>query len=63
MKGLDIGLHFQLLAQCTDYYCSVDVLSLLRSRFISRSRFWTIIISGDPVYVATQCAIRASIFT
>ena len=30
---LDIGLHFQLLAQCTDYYCSVDVLSLLRSRF------------------------------
>ena len=61
MKGLDldIGLHFQLLAQCTDYYCSVDVLSLFRSR----SRFWTIIISGDPVYVATQCAIRASIFT
>ena len=32
VKGLDIGLHFQLLAQCTDYYCSVDVLSLLRSR-------------------------------
>ena len=31
--------------------------------FISRSRFWTIVISRDPVYVATQCVILASIFT
>ena len=31
--------------------------------FRSRSRFWTIVTSKDPVYVATQCVIRASIFT
>ena len=37
MKGLDIGLHFQLLAQCTDYYCSVDVLSLLRFKLLCLS--------------------------
>ena len=30
---------------------------------IYRSRFWTIVTSRDPVYVATQCVIRASIFT
>ena len=29
---------------------------------ISRSRFWTIVSSRDPVYVA-MCVIRASIFT
>ena len=29
----------------------------------SRSRFWTIVTSRDPVYVATQCVIRALIFT
>ena len=28
----------------------------------SRSRFWTIVSSRDPVYVA-MCVIRASIFT
>ena len=29
----------------------------------SRSRFWTIVTSRDPVHVATQCVIQASIFT
>ena len=29
--------------------------------FRSRSRFWTIVTFRDPVYVATQCVIRASI--
>ena len=28
-----------------------------------RSRFGTIVTSIDPVYVVTQCVIRASIFT
>ena len=30
---------------------------------ISRSRFLTIVTSRDPVQVANQCVIRASIFT
>ena len=34
VKGLDLGLHIQLLAHCTDYYCFVGVLSkLVRLRF------------------------------